>query len=257
MRKQALGMRQQATVRRNRKKSLHLFYCLLPVACCLFFLGCSLERRFIPTPSAEELQLEAERLGELPVARRTRVPASTGSLWPRDDQVFFYADKKANRVGDILTIKVVEASQASNAADTDLSRKSSINGRIDNFFTAKKLFGVPLSQNFAEASAENAHLGKGSTTREGKVTANITTVVTRVLPNGNLVIKGMRAVGVNNEEQHITLTGIVRQEDIARDNTVSSTQIADAHITLSGAGVVADKQRSGWGTWIFDWIWPF
>jgi flagellar L-ring protein precursor FlgH len=67
----------------------------------------------------------------------------------------------------------------------------------------------------------------------------------------------MRAVGVNNEEQHITLTGIVRQEDIARDNTVSSTQIADAHITLSGAGVVADKQRSGWGTWIFDWIWPF
>jgi len=255
--KKARGMRREARVRKKLPKSLPGFYCLLFTAYCLLFSSCSLERRIIPTPSAEELQLEAERLGELPVARRTRVPASTGSLWPKDDQVFFYADKKANRIGDILTIKVVEASQASNAADTDLSRKSSINGRIDNFFTAKKLFGVPMSQNFAEASAENAHLGKGTTTREGKVTANSTTLVTRVLPNVNLVIKGMRAVGVNNEEQHITLTGIVRQEDIARDNTVLSTQIADAHITLSGAGVVADKQRSGWGTWIFDWVWPF
>ncbi|MGH7767704.1 MAG: flagellar basal body L-ring protein FlgH, partial [Candidatus Binatia bacterium] len=161
--KKARGTRREARVRKNLQKSLAGSYCLLLTAYCLLFSGCSLERRFVPTPSAEELQLEAERLGDVPVSRTTRIPASTGSLWPRDDHVFFYADKKANRVGDILTIKVVEAAQASNTADTDLSRKSSINGKIDNFFTAKKLFGVPLSQNFVEASAENAHLGKGST----------------------------------------------------------------------------------------------
>lgn len=237
-------------------RSVSLIYCLLPVAFCLL-PGCSLERRVFPTPTADELQLEAQRLGGVRVAPTTRAPVSTGSLWPKDDHLFFYADQKARRTGDILTVKIVEAAEASNAADTDLSRKSSISARVDNFFTAKKFLGVPLTQNLAESSSENGHLGKGATTREGKVTASITAVVMQVLPNGNLVIKGARAVGVNHEEQFITLTGIVRQEDIARDNTILSTQIADAHITLAGAGVVADKQKSGWGTWIFDWLWPF
>ena len=161
-------------------------------------------------------------------------------------------------MGDVVTIKIIEVAQASNAADTDLSRKSSMSAKVDSLFTAKKLFGVtPMGQNAFESNAENAHVGKGTTTREGKVTASITALVTHVLPNGNLVIKGTRAVGVNNEEQFITLTGIVRQEDLSRDNAVLSTQIAEAHITLAGAGVVADKQRSGWGMWILDWLWPF
>jgi flagellar L-ring protein precursor FlgH len=228
-------------------------FCLLP---CLFGCG-ALERRVFPTPTAEQLQREADRLGDVPVSRTTRATAGTGSLWPKDDHLFFYADQKAHRTGDILTVKIVEAAEASNAADTDLSRKSSISARVDNFFTAKKFLGVPLTQNLAESSSDNSHVGKGTTTREGKVTASITAVVTQVLPNGNLIIKGSRAVGVNHEEQFITLTGIVRQHDIARDNTVLSTQVADAHITMTGAGVVADKQKSGWGTWIFDWLWPF
>jgi flagellar L-ring protein precursor FlgH len=256
MKKKARGARREA--RGNaRKKILFSFSRLLPVACCLF-VGCAaLERRVFPTPTAEQLQSEAERLGDVPVSRTTRAPAGTGSLWPKDDHLFFYADQKAHRTGDILTVKIVEAAEASNAADTDLSRKSSISARVDSFFTAKKFLGVPMAQNLAESSSENSHVGKGTTTREGKVTASITTVVTQVLPNGNLIIKGSRAVGVNHEEQFITLTGIVRQYDIARDNTVLSTQVADAHITMTGAGVVADKQKSGWGTWIFDWLWPF
>jgi flagellar L-ring protein FlgH len=222
------------------------------------FFGCAgLERRVFPTPTPEELHHETARLASVPVAPTARKSATPGSLWPKDDHVFFYADQKARRTGDILTVRIVEAAEASNAADTDLSRKSSISARVDNFFTAKKFLGVPLTQNLAESSSENAHVGKGTTTREGKVTASMTAVVMQTLPNGNLVIKGVRAVGVNHEEQFITLTGIVRQEDIARDNTVLSTQIADAHITMTGSGVVADKQRSGWGTWLFDWLWPF
>lgn len=231
---------------------------LLALAACLVLSGCaSLERRVFPTPSPEELQLETWRLASVPIAPTTRASASSGSLWPKDDHLFFYADQKARRTGDILTVRIVEAAEASNAADTDLSRQSSINARVDNFFTAKKIFGVPLTQNMVEASSENSHVGKGTTTREGKVTASMTAVVMQTLPNGNLIIKGTRTVGVNHEEQFITLTGIVRQEDIARDNTILSTQVADAHITMAGAGVVADKQKSGWGTWIFDWLWPF
>ncbi len=82
-------------------------------------------------------------------------------------------------------------------------------------------------------------------------------MVREVLPNGNLVVQGTREVLVNHEQQFITLTGIARPQDITRDNVVLSTQLADANITIGGLGVVADKQRSGWGTWIFDWIWPF
>ena len=85
----------------------------------------------------------------------------------------------------------------------------------------------------------------------------MTAVVREVLPNGNLVVQGSRATVVNNEEQLMTLTGIVRPEDISRDNIVLSTQVADARITFGGIGLVADKQRSGWGTWLFDWVWPF
>ena len=85
----------------------------------------------------------------------------------------------------------------------------------------------------------------------------MTAVVSDVLPNGNLVIQGRRVVVVNNEEQFMTLTGMVRPLDISRDNVVLSTQLANAHITFGGVGVVADKQRSGWGVWIFDWLWPF
>jgi len=251
---EAAGKRQQAAA----KLYFPYYYCLLPITYCLLFTGCAaLERRVFPTPTAEELQRETVSLGMVPVAPTARTSASPGSLWPKDDHVFFYADQKARRTGDILTVRVVEAAEASNAADTDLSRKSSISARVDNFFTAKKFLGAPLTQNAVESSSENAHIGKGTTTREGKVTASMTAVVMQTLSNGNLVIKGVRAVGVNHEEQFITLTGIVRQEDIARDNTVFSTQIADAHITMTGAGVVADKQKSGWGTWIFDWVWPF
>jgi flagellar L-ring protein precursor FlgH len=78
-----------------------------------------------------------------------------------------------------------------------------------------------------------------------------------VLPNGNLVVQGTREVLVNHEQQFITLTGIVRPLDVDRENVVLSTQLADASITIGGLGVVADKQRSGWGTWLFDFVWPF
>jgi flagellar L-ring protein precursor FlgH len=81
--------------------------------------------------------------------------------------------------------------------------------------------------------------------------------VKEVLPNGNLVIQGTRAVAVNHEEQYITITGVVRPEDILRDNVVLSGQVANANIAIGGRGIVADKQNSGWATWIFDFLWPF
>ena len=217
-----------------------------------------IEKRFFPKPTQPEMGREVTRLSQTDVSPKSMQPVSQGSLWPADDHVFFYADKKALRVGDIITVRIVENAQASNTADTDLSRSSSAKAGLSTFFGKKKFLDLfKLGDELLSSSAENDHKGAGSTTRSGQLTATMTAVVREVLPNGNLVIQGTRELLVNHEQQFITLTGIVRPQDIDRDNVVVSSQLADANITIGGLGVVADKQRSGWGTWIFDFVWPF
>jgi flagellar L-ring protein precursor FlgH len=180
--------------------------------------------------------------------------ASVGSLWPADDRSFFYKDRKALRTGDSLTIRIVETAQASNGADTNASRQSSINAKINAFFGLQSPSNLT---NLLDANAKNDFAGSGLTSRQGSLTASMTAIVKEVLPNGNLVVQGSRTLLVNHEEQFMTLTGIVRPEDIERDNLILSTQVADARITFGGTGIVADKQRTGWGTWVADWLFPF
>jgi len=223
-------------------------------------IGCAqmIEKRFFPKPTEGEMAQEVSRLGQTEVKTQNALPATPGSLWPADDRVFFYGDKKALRVGDIITVRIIESAQASNTADTDLSRTSSANASLSAFFGKKKFLNLfKVGDDLLTTSSENSHKGAGSTTRSGELTAVMTAMVREVLPNGNLVVRGTREVLVNHEQQFITLTGIVRPQDVSRDNIVLSTQLADANITIGGLGVVADKQRSGWGTWIFDLIWPF
>jgi flagellar L-ring protein precursor FlgH len=230
--------------------------CILP----LLIVGCSatVEKRFFPKPTEADMAKEITRLGQTEVRQQSGRPAAVGSLWPADDHVFFYGDKKALRVGDIITVRIVESAQASNTADTDLSRSSSANASLSTFFGKKKFLNLfKLGEDLLTSSSENTHQGSGSTTRSGQLSATMTAVVREVLPNGNLVVQGTREVLVNHEQQFITLTGIVRPLDVDRDNVVLSTQLADANITIGGLGVVADKQRSGWGTWLFDFVWPF
>ncbi len=222
--------------------------------------GCAsqMKVRFSPRPSAEEMAREVEEASRVPVPTPSQRPASVGSLWPQDDRVFFYADRKALREGDILTIRIVETAKASNKANTDLARKSESKASIDALFGVERGLALSgLTSKLLDVSTDSSHQGSGTTRREGTLTASMTAVVRRVLPNGNLVVQGSRAVVVNHEEQFMTLTGIVRPEDIDRNNVVLSTQIADARITFGGIGVVDDKQRSGWGTWMWDWLWPF
>ena len=223
-------------------------------------MGCSatIDKRFFPKPTEAEMVQEVIRLGQTNVGQQVSRPVAVGSLWPSDDHVFFYGDKKALRVGDIITVRIVESAQASNTADTDLSRGSSIKAGLSTFFGKKKFLNLfKLDEDLLASSAANSHQGSGSTTRSGQLTATMTAVVREVLSNGNLVVQGTREVLVNHEQQFITLTGIVRPLDVDRDNVVLSTFLADASITIGGLGVVADKQRSGWGTWLFDFVWPF
>ena len=237
---------------------MHRSVAFLPLVMTLTACGPMIEKRFFPKPSDQEMSREVGRLGHTEVSRHSIQPASQGSLWPADDHVFFYADKKALRTGDIITVRIVESAQASNTADTDLSRSSSANASLSTFFGKKKFLNMfKIGDDLLTSSSSNDHQGSGSTTRSGQLTATMTAVVRDVLANGNLVIQGTREVLVNHEQQFITVTGIVRPQDVSRDNVILSTQLADANIAIGGLGVVADKQRSGWGTWLFDLVWPF
>ncbi len=198
----------------------------------------------------------------------TTIP-SDGSLWRANGQKSLFRDLRAREVGDLVTVNIAESSKASKKANTKTSRESSIDAGISNVlgwegkinevtsFGNKKVKGALDTSSLFKASLENEHEGKGETNRDESMTASITARVTSVTSDGNLYIMGTREVRVNQETQFITLTGLIRPEDISPDNTVLSSYIADARIAYSGSGSVSDKQRPGWLTRLVDFAWPF
>ena len=188
---------------------------------------------------------------------------SDGSLWTASLHRGLFNDLRARHVGDLVTINIVETSKATKKATTKTGRESSINAGISNLlgYEAKlSKIGVPgqfSNETMLKASMENDFDGSGETTRDESMTASITARVVEVTPSGNLVIKGAREIKVNNENQVITLMGIIRPEDISPDNTVLSSYIADARIAYSGRGPVSDKQKPGWLSRVIDYAWPF
>jgi flagellar L-ring protein precursor FlgH len=184
----------------------------------------------------------------------------SGSLWHTGNNGnLYFGDHRARAIGDLVTIKIVEISQASEKATTDTGRTSDIEAGIPNFFAypgANPSANINPAQ-LIRANTRNTFAGSGETTRSGTVTATVSAKVVEVFPNGNLAVEGKREIHVNNEKKEILLQGIVRPKDIGSDNSVLSTQVADAKIMLTGIGVVGEKQRPGWLTRIFDGIWPF
>ncbi len=183
-----------------------------------------------------------------------------GSLWIENGARLF-TDMRARHVGDVVTVRISERPRGKLNATTNTSRKSSISAGITDFLGYMKALGAK-NLNFDSANMFTANInpqfdGQGKITRDGEVTAYVAARVIKVFPNGNLYIKGIREIKVNNETQYITISGIVRPDDISQDNEISSTYIADARIEYSGTGVIAAKQRPGWLAQIIDYIWPF
>jgi flagellar L-ring protein precursor FlgH len=191
-------------------------------------------------------------------------PKTVGSLWQEENgRAYLYEDLRAMRVGDILTIKIVENHKGSKSADTTAERDSTIQTSLAG--TAVGYIGIPGIRLGGEArrglgidaSATNKFGGKGATSREGTLTGTMSVVVTEVLPNGDLRVEGRREVTVNSEKQMMTIGGLVRRVDVDTKNTVLSTAIADAKIVYSGLGVLDDVQRPGWLVRILDWVSPW
>ena len=186
------------------------------------------------------------------------------SLWSEQTGLFLFRDKKAIRVGDVITIRIVEDPEAELNANTKTDRSSSLQAKLKflGFMKALADKNPRLAQNPAQDTLIDSSLGfsfdgKGSSNRKGHVKAYISAIVMNVLPNGNLYIEGRREIKVNNELQYITISGIVRPEDIDPDNEVSSVYVANARITYSGIGPLSDKQKPGWMGRVLDHVWPF
>ncbi len=196
---------------------------------------------------------------KLASAQRPSAEVNSANVW-RGQLTSMFSDQRARNIGDILTIKIVEISQASEKATTDTTRKSQTVAGISNFFGLEANPNGPWKTPSTLINANtpnNDFSGSGETTRTGSLSATLSARVVDVLPNGNLAIEGKREIYINNEKKEILLQGVVRPRDIAYDNSVLSTQIADAKMIYTGIGVVGDKQRPGWLMRVLDLVWPF
>jgi len=160
-----------------------------------------------------------------------------------------FSDQKANKVGDAITILVVESSQASNNAETQASRSSSLS------LTAKGQVGktaVPGAD--LGLGTNNEFSGSGATKTTGMIKTKISATIDSVLQNGNLLVRGSRKIVINGEEQIVKIKGIVRSSDIAADNSVLSYNISEAEIEFTGSGLIERSQSPGWITKFFHML---
>lgn len=198
----------------------------------------------------------------MPAAPRQQTPAQEGAIFNASSSQGFYKDSRARNIGDIILVKIVETSNGSKKASTTLGRDSSVSADTTALFGFEKWLAAN-NKNFTPSSKAlqlgltNDFDGTGETKRDSSVTATISARVVDVTMDNNLIIRGFREVRVNNETQHIILSGLVRPSDIAQDNSILSSYIADARIEYSGTGVISDKQQPGWLAQGLDIIWPF
>jgi flagellar L-ring protein precursor FlgH len=188
-----------------------------------------------------------------------RPHAANGSLYAGSGGLF--EDDIASGVGDILVIRIDEREDASRDASTKLSKKDSAHYGIPaavGLLSAlqSKYPDLDPSQLFATES-DMDFKGTGSSSRKGKLSATLPVRVVKVLPNGDLYVEGTKVVMVSDEEHHIYVSGIVRRRDIAEDDSVPSSRLADAEIEYTGRGDLSDQQRRGWGSRLVGKLWPF
>lgn len=179
-------------------------------------------------------------------ASRTAAPASDGAIYQAGRSVAFFEDPRARQVGDIITIHLTEAFNASKTASTQTQKDGT------TALTNPTLGGKSFLSGDTALTAKRAFKGQGTTLQQNALTGSITAVVTEVLPNGNLLIEGERALQLNQGEEFVKVAGVVRAIDVQADNSVTSDRIADARISYNGRGVVDDSNRQGWLSRFFN-----
>jgi flagellar L-ring protein precursor FlgH len=182
-------------------------------------------------------------IGAIVITLLFGVPAAHAqSLYHETTFQALTADRKAHRVGDLLTVLIQENASATSSTDTATGRNNNVGGHVDSPFHTKWIVGT-----HAGAIGTNSDFqGTGKTERAGTLLAQMSLTVQEVLPNGDLVVEGEQSVEINNERQRIHVRGRARPEDINELNAIASFRLADADISYQGAGDLAKTQRPSW-----------
>jgi len=181
---------------------------------------------------------------------------SEGSLWTGNGyHSNLFRDPKARYIDDVVTINVSEATQALATADAKSSKNSSLNAGFPNLLgLEKRINELPTLISGTSASSFE---GTGTTTRQTTLQTSLTARVIGVLPNGYLVVEGMREIRVDNESQTVYLNGVIRPEDISPNNTIPSSSVAQMSVRVQGKGFVSQPMKQGWLFKILNGILPF
>ena len=219
-------------------KKIILIISLLFVNACSTYIEEANNKEFKPlTPSFEEFN---------------KKEPSNGSIFSASSSGLFSSDRRAKKVGDILSVTLSETF-SSNKAVTNSSAKA------DNI--GAEVGGTGILRNFAglggTVQKTNSFAGSMATNQSNSLSGTLSATIVRVFPNGNLEIKGQKKLRITEGTEYIRLSGIIRPQDISTTNTVSSAKIAEAQIEYVGAGILDSATKPGWGSQIFRAISPF
>ena len=176
---------------------------------------------------------------------------NTGSIYQSGHDMRLFEDQVARRVGDILMVQLVERTNAKKDADVEVDKAASTEVTVPTIFgnIDPSLLGLELNANLRST---NSFDGEGEVNQSNSLQGSITVSVVQIFPNGNLAVRGEKRVTLNQGNEYIRLSGIVRPIDISASNTVRSDQVADATIMYTGEGAIADSNRMGWLTRLFN-----
>jgi flagellar L-ring protein precursor FlgH len=195
------------------------------------------------------------------------VPNNSGGIYQSGQALSLFEDMKARRVGDTLTVVLVESTSASKNAKTSTKKGNTVDIASPTLFGSGVQFNAPQKLPLAShtnndlsmgLSSSKEFKGEGDTSQGNSLTGSITVTVAEVLSNGNLVIRGQKLLTLNQGDEHIRIAGIVRPADIRSDNSVLSNQVADAQIIYTGNGMIAESNDMGWlARALSSKWWPF
>lgn len=188
----------------------------------------------------------------MPIPQRTE-----GSLYQDSYGMSLFDDRKAHYVGDVITVTLSEKTVSKKSSGVAVKKDSSVDMDAGTILggVAPAYKGLGLETSIGQ---NRTFGGDADADQSNSLEGNITVTVAEILPNGNLIVRGEKWITLNRGDEFIRISGIVRPEDIAPDNTIISTRLANAKISYSGTGALADSQSMGWMSRFFNsGYWPF
>lgn len=221
-------------------------FTLLMVCALAVLSGCAAIQTTPPTAVHQPMSVRPE-------STMAMVP-SNGAIYQASQARPLFEDRRARNIGDILTINLVERTQAQKASNTTATRGSEMTGGIT---TLGRLPLAGLGGLGVEAGADSSFNGRGTSAANNAFNGTITVTVIEVYPNGNLLVSGEKQMAINQGNEFIRFSGVVNPNTVTAANTVQSTQVADARIEYKGSGIIDESQRMGWMQRFFLAVLPF